>query len=284
MKLFTAIDGKPKTDLIRDNTPVEEYEIRGKTVYVKRDDLCIPSEEAPALAKLRGVYYRLLELKDSGFTRIGVMDTRISKSGWGVAYLAKHIGGLEVINYYPDLKSYGGGIPDNQQNVLKLGGNVHGLPGGRTAILYHQAKEDLAKIEHSYMLPLGLVVEESVEAIREEAELLDDKYLGGDVVVCVGSGMTILGLALALENKVNKIYGISAGMSNARQIKRIKGINWVVPQVIKLILPPGVDYYSYDNIKTPFRSSPYYDKKAWRWLRKNLKKLKEPILFWNIGV
>ena len=48
-----------------------------------------------------------------------------------------------------------------------------------------------------------------------------------------------------------------------------------------------IDYnYEYrykEEVDCPFPCNPYYDRKAWKWLLDKLPKLKQPILFWNIG-
>ena len=298
------------------HTPIENYKILDRDIFVKREALCIPSNQAPALAKLRGVYFRLIKLKKEGIKLIGVTDTRISKSGWGVAYLLNEVKGMKLINFFPLLKDQTQSN-ESQKMVVSLGYDVCGLKAGRTAVVYSNAKKMLAGYINAYMLPLGLVVEESVSAIMEEAMLIEDKYLGGDIVVSVGSGMTILGISLAVSSKVNKIYGISAGMSTDRQMERIKNISEAInapelpgisglqikpsasslsylskfrlnvcdlPKNVQLILPAGVEYYQEENIETPFPCSIYYDKKAWRWMVDNIEILKSPILFWNIGV
>jgi hypothetical protein len=55
--------------------------------------------------------------------------------------------------------------------------------------------------------------------------------------------------------------------------------------------PPGcVEFVealmSYDSVPTvacPFPAHPNYDLKAWQYLRDNIRRMKPPILFWNIG-
>lgn len=269
-------------NIIRDNTPIEKYLIgEGKEVFVKREDLCVVPP-APALAKLRGVHKRLLSLKGRGINLVGVLDTRISKSAWGVAYLAREMG-IKVVAYYPHLKAYTE-VPMNQRKAQEMGAEVYPLKGGRTAVVYSWAKKDIEG-RGGYMMPMGLVVKESINAVSEEAKRIPQKYLGGSIVLCVGSGMTIAGVALGLADKVKTIYGISVGMSTDRQRKKIKDTGgFSLPQNVKLILPDGVNYYDFEETETPFSSSPYYDKKAWVWMLKNWEKISKPLIFWNIGV
>ena len=269
-------------NLIIDNTPIERYILgEGKEVFVKREDLCV-SPPSPALAKLRGVHKRLLSLKELGVNLVGVLDTRVSKSAWGVAYLAKELG-IKVVAYYPHLKEYIE-MPTNQKRCKEMGAEIYPLKGGRTAVLYSWAKKDIEK-RGGYMMPMGLVVKESIDAVSKEAKLIPQQYLGGSIVLCVGSGMTIAGVSLGIADKVKTIYGISAGMSTERQRKKIKVTGgFSLPKNVNLILPDGVGYYDVEKIETPFPSSPYYDKKAWAWMLKNYETIPKPLLFWNIGV
>jgi 1-aminocyclopropane-1-carboxylate deaminase/D-cysteine desulfhydrase-like pyridoxal-dependent ACC family enzyme len=268
--------------ILRNNTPIEQYIITGRTINVKREDLAT-SWPAPSLAKLRGCLKRLEKVKADGYTKIGVLDTRISKSGWGVAYLAKELGDLEVHAYFPAIKADNGKLHQQQKMSQQLGAILHPMKGGRTAVLYSQAKKEIIA-SGGYMMPMGLTVEESVNAIAEEASTIPSQFLGGDLVVCTGSCMTLSGITVALAPKLNKIYGISAGMNTAKQEKRCGVAGVQLPTNVELILPPGIDYYSQETIETPFPSSIYYDKKAWRWLTENLDKLQDPVIFWNIGV
>lgn len=265
--------------IIKYGTPIEQYNLGGKDIYVKREDLS-SAPPAPALAKLRGVYKRLIKVKEMGYKTIGVMDTRVSKSGLGCGAIANELGGLEVVNFYPHLVSEKG-TPENQQKVLDIGHKIHPLSGGRTAVLYSQCKK-IANQNGWYMMPLGLVVEESVEGVINECETITMNP--STIVMAVGSGMMIAGVSIAMANKVERIVGISAGMSPTRQRKRIMDLLGMdLPGNVEIIKSEK-DYYTPEEIDCPFPSSIWYDRKAFKWMMENLGSLKEPILFWNIGV
>lgn len=272
--------------ILRDNTPIEQYVITGRTINVKREDLAT-SWPAPSLAKLRGCLKRLEKVKADGYTKIGVLDTRISKSGWGVAYLARELGGLEVHAYFPSIKSDNGILHQQQKMSQNLGAILHPMKaprGHRYNINYYtEAKKEVDSFG-GYMMPMGLTVEESVTAISKEASSVPESFLGGDLVVCTGSGMTLGGIIKGLAPKLRMIYGISAGMNIKTQAKKCRLAGVDLRANVELIMPDGVGYYSQENIDTPFPCSIYYDKKAWRWLTENLDILQDPIIFWNIGV
>lgn len=271
-------------NLINNNTPVEEYYLvyqNGgiKKYWVKREDLST-NYPLPALAKLRGVYKRMIKIKEQGIKTIAVFDTRVSKSGLGCAGIANEIGGIDVINFYPHLVSQIG-VPENQQKVLDIGHKIQGMKGGRTAVLYSQMKKECEKMGY-YPMPLGLVVNESVDGVIAECDNLP--FTPDTIVMPVGSGMMLAGVTIALSGKVKKIIGVSAGMSPSRQRKRIMDL-------IGLDLPNNVDiiiseksYYEPEDIETPFPSSRWYDKKAYKWMLENFDKLEGKVLFWNVGV
>lgn len=272
------------SNLINNNTPVERYLMKfpsgGELEYfVKREDLST-NPPLPALAKLRGVYKRMLKLKEQGVKKIAVFDTRISKSGLGCAGLANEIGDIEVTNFYPHLISQIG-VPENQQKVLDIGHKIQGMKGGRTAVLYSQMKK-IAEKEGMYAMPLGLVVVESVQGVIEECDNLP--FIPETIVMPVGSGMMLAGVTIALSGKVKKIIGISAGMSPSRQRKRISDLLGVDLPINVEIIKSEKSYYEPEEIETPFPSSPWYDKKAYKWMLENFDKLDGRVLFWNVGV
>ncbi len=85
------------------DTPIEEYKIGKKTVYVKRDDL-FGEDPAPHLAKLRGITKYVKKAEEKGVKILGDLDTRVSKSGWGLAAACKGTGITPYV-FYPQLKT-----------------------------------------------------------------------------------------------------------------------------------------------------------------------------------
>ena len=49
------------------------------------------------------------------------------------------------------------------------------------------------------------------------------------------------------------------------------------------VVNSGFQYTEACESESPFPSHRYYDNKAWDWLGKNIRDLKGPVLFWNIG-
>lgn len=209
----------------------------------------------------------------------------LERARWlgGIAALAKQVGGIEVHGYYPHLLRYEHEIPYSQGKALQLGAVIHPMRGGRIPVLYSYAKKDIENMG-GYMIPMGLVLPESVIAVERETHNVPDEALGGCIVILVGSGMMTAGVSKGLSKKVKKIYGISDGLNTTKQRNKImRVLDNEFPDNIILIKPEWANYFSKEEIETPFPSSPFYDKKAWRWMLENLNNLEDPILFWNIG-
>lgn len=261
-----------------ENTPIEEYNIDGKNIYVKRDDLFLASKQplVPALAKLRGARVVLQRMKSEGIKKIACFDTRISKSGQGIAYLCKELE-LECVVGFPQLKALKE-LPEQQKRAKESGALIWGVEPGRTAVCYSAFKRE-ALLRGYTVLPLGITFKETAYEIAKIVEKETGKF--NSIVVSTGTGTIATGIAIGFKYYV---HGVSCGMSIDRQYKR--SYNIVGTKLENLILhSTNYDYYDMEyTTDIPFPASPYYDAKAWRWMLENFEELKQPVLFWNIGV
>jgi len=76
--------------------------------------------------------------------------------------------------------------------------------------------------------------------------------------------------------------GLSSGRSLAKIRACVTKYVEAIPGWVKLI-PATLPYDATPDFDCPFPSHPNYDLKAWQLLCKNLRRFREPILFWNIG-
>ena len=266
------------------NTPIEEYEVSGIPVYVKREDLCSPPP-LPPLEKLRGIELILKRLKAEGITTVGVIDTRVSKAGWGVAGMCKEYG-MNCIVVYPKLKGETN-LPFNQEAAKELGAEIYPIRGNYTRINYAVGKK-YVESRGGVMLPWGLVCDETVKAVSLEAKNIDKKYYLGSLVLSVGSGTIISGILSGLDNEIPLVFGISSGVSARNQLivirKYLHGHKDYDKIMRRLtLIEPIMPYEKCPDIIAPFPTHPNYDLKAWHWLTLHVNQLKRPILFWNIG-
>lgn len=279
--------------MLVNDTPIETYYVHGIPVLVKREDLCCPFP-GPSFSKMRGVYAHMRSRPEQV---IGVLDTFHSKAGWAVSYCARELG-KQVVNFWPRFKAdpAEGLARDQQRYAEALGATLVDLPAGRSSVLYHQAKKLLNGSPDSYMMPNALKLPESVaenaaEATRSAALLPAE----GTLVISISSGTVasgvVRGLALA---KVLKNYMVKFHMGYSRP--PLAAENYIlessqirageVPEHQWQFIDEGYGYKdAAPAMDYPFPCNPHYDAKAWHWLSQleNLKTLKTPIVFWNIG-
>jgi len=277
--------------LIRNNTPIECYRIGSHIVHVKREDLCV-SPPGPPFSKCRGLYAHLQTLKSQGVRTVGYVESSVSMAGWGVAWMTEALE-MESVIYDPQY------VHDTPHLLLfhrrkwkQFKAMIRPVPAGRTSVNFHIAKRALAEEfgPKAMMLPIGLRFPETVDETAKEAEQTFHKLLPRSIVVCVGSGTIAAGLLKATRNKPILIYGIRS-CSGSVYLKRkeifLKARRTTNPLLAVKnpmdVIDPGWDYSKPYTGSVPFPCHPYYDRKAWKWLRDNINKVPKPVLFWNIG-
>jgi len=264
--------------LYREATPLEEYLIKGRKVFVKREDL-YGIAPAPPLGKLRGLRSVLRGLDAQKVRLVGCWDTRVSRLGEGLAAACREIQGMRALVSYPTRK--GTAIPASILAAKSLGADVLPLRGNHVGICYAQARAHV-EARGGRMLPFGLECSESVQAVAETASHVPPDVTVGTIVLCCGSGVTLAGLLTGLKALPGRLVGISSG----RSIAKIRAcVNRYVPEIpacveLRAALMP---YDSTPSIECPFPSHPNYDLKAWQFVDEHIEELKAPVLFWNIG-
>ena len=83
-----------------EHTPIEIYEVAGRPVFVKREDL-FARPPAPPVAKLRGLRAILLGLEAEGRTCVGCFEASHSRIGHGLAAACTDFAGLKCLVAYP---------------------------------------------------------------------------------------------------------------------------------------------------------------------------------------
>jgi len=278
------------------DTPVEEYLIENRKVFVKREDqACFPP--GPPFAKVRGLFPVLERLKKEGIKNVGYMDTSISMAGWGVSFFCRELG-LHPVIFAP---AYKDGYRNNQEFQIKkwkeFGAEIIYIEKpNRMMINYYKARKTLASRQNSYMLPLGLPFKETIDSVSDQVILHTPReVLGGSVVVCVGSGTMTAGILRGCYMKSIKgdVYGILVSRKDPNGMRKkifsVGGFSdnpaifWGYLPVNFSVIDYGYEYTSKEECQCPFPCNPYYDRKAWKWFLDNINRLKDPILFWNIG-
>lgn len=268
--------------MLRANTPVEYHKEFG--LYVKREDLACPPP-GPPFSKTRGVYAHILARKEK---IIGVLDTRHSQAGWAVAR-ACQILGKQCINFYPEFK-HEPGPREPQLQARKLEARLFGLPAGRSAILFHQAKKLTLSAtmfgETCYMMPNALKL---IESVTETAKEVPADLRPNDVIIPISSGTIAAGVIKGFSNiGYHPNYCIHLGYSRSvaevyRYLQEATGINMSVLRVFVIDEEYAYKDTAIDGETPPWPCNEYYDLKAFRWYMMNRERFTGKTLFWNIG-
>lgn len=286
------------TSPIVNNTPVEQHDLHGRRVWVKREDLCAPYP-GPAFSKTRGVWAHIAAREEPV---IGVLDTLHSKAGWCVSYLGA-LQHKKVVNYWPRFKADPplGLVRPQQIEAHNQGATMVAVKAGRSAILYHTAKKHLREAygADGYLMPNALKLPESITENAAEAERTAE-HLPRDavLVISISSGTVASGVLKGLASagllgnyRVVLHMGYSRPEEAARAyIETMSGLK-LNPELVQIV----DESYGYADTapkgsSAPFPCNPHYDLKAWNWLSKVMIYATDkapfegrPVVFWNIG-
>jgi 1-aminocyclopropane-1-carboxylate deaminase/D-cysteine desulfhydrase-like pyridoxal-dependent ACC family enzyme len=271
--------------IANENTPVEQY----GTIWVKREDLaCNPP--GPPFSKIRGLEAKLFALLKEGIKIVGYCDTSVSMAAWGVSYFCQQFGMMAII-FYPKYKE--GNNRENLEDHIKkwqeFGATIVPIDKPqRQKINWYRARNILLKNwPNSFMLEQGFPYNESVTETAKQVKLIPEKLLDGTIVISVGSGVICSGVVKGLLelDKDTLLYGITVSPKDLDGMeKKIRTRSNDVFGIVNLeLINGGYEYTQMENMEVPFNCNKFYDRKAWNWLIKHEKELKEPILFWNIG-
>ena len=283
-------------------TSVERHQVKGQTVYVKREDLCTAKEtDAPTFSKVRGLAPYLKQLKDKGFTTVGYVETSVSMAGWGVAWLAPQFG-LRAVIFDPqyritdkrlELEPHLRVLQFHRQQWEKLGAKIIPIQPGRAKVNYYVARKWIGNKklgDKMHLLPLGLPLKTTGQETAQIALDLSQQNFFSSVVVNVGSGTICAGVLKGFSESVGTtVHGVMGRKGDTRrkgaQILQMAGF---FPEGRMFrpdfeIHPAKYEYTQPSMVDCPFPCHPYYDLKAWEWLVDHIDELEKPILFWNIG-
>jgi hypothetical protein len=263
--------------MLRENTPLEDWTAEWG-LWVKREDRACPPP-GPPFSKARGVYAWCAARRE---TLIGVLDTRHSQAGWAVARACQVLG-KRCLNFYPEFK-HEPGPREPQRRAEALGAELVGLPAGRSAILYHEAKKR-TEARGGVTIPNALKLEESVtETAREVPARPFDA-----VLIPVSSGTIAAGVIKGFVGAGRPrlpLFVLHLGYSRSHeQVRKYVREASGVPDAPLELVDEGYEYK--DSARPgptpPWPCSAWYDLKAVRWLCANRGRFPGETLFWNIG-
>lgn len=268
-------------------TPIEEYFLKGKKVYVKRDDLVGDGVNFPRWAKIEGIR-RILESdyidKSKPLTHLSVYG---SWTGWVLSRLCKEYG-IEFISSYPDSKSY---PPEILEIIKGNGAKLNPLKPNMMKLLENKLggiaqKNGWQQLPYAFNHPTYVNYMQS----RMKEVLAEQDF--DHLVVSIGSAVTASGLIREflqytswkdiLKNK-RQVHTIT--MSSIESTKKILNENKAGDLNNIHIYKSD---FAFDNMmdditEYPFDMNEFWERKMWYWLEQNIEKLDGKILFWNIG-
>ena len=120
---------------MRIDTPVKEYNLKDRKIFVKRDDLMGDGNILPPWGKMSGIN-KLLDSLNPKYPLIH-LAVNGSWSGWALSYLCKQKG-IKFIYAYPPSKTYSEFILNKaRENDCEF----HELKPNMMAILYNGVKK-----------------------------------------------------------------------------------------------------------------------------------------------
>jgi hypothetical protein len=286
------MDGTTQTNTVvqglNEDTPTETYEIGGKTVYVKRDDLMGSLPFLPPWGKI-GAINALVDKyidKNKPLTHLSVDG---SWSGWVLASICEGLG-IEFHYSHPDSKKFNRDILKQVENLYPAC-KFNPVKPNMMAIMYNVLRNQ-AKEEEWQMLPYAFNHEFYKNYLAERVQQVDDQFGPFDnLVVSSGSGVSVAGLARGFfademkkfwNPKITKRIWTTA-VSSESSIRRTLKENNLQRMPIKLRVSEFDFQDRMENYKAPFPCNQFWDIKQWHWLENNIEKLDGEILFWNLG-
>ncbi len=264
---------------IKLNTPIEEYNIGNKSIYVKRDDLMGDGINLPPWGKLSALRKVLESINPSKpLIHLSVYG---SWSGWALSELSKELG-YEFIMAYPQSKKYPDYMIEKVENTLPLKPNM-------MSILYNKVGKIARENDYErlpYAFDHDVYIATQRQRLREVKQELEFDHL----VVSSGSGVTCLGMIQEhepwpslFEPTHNRTFHTVCVSSEASIKKKFSKYQIHSSNQIEIVKSE----YEFDDMmnwyETPFPCNEFWDKKAWYWLEQNISKFDGKVLFWNIG-
>jgi hypothetical protein len=273
-RYFIPIEKKSKKKKmqIRYDTPIEQYEVNGKTIHVKRDDLQGDGVELPPWAKLTAIEKILTSGELDKNVPIIQLCIRVSYSGWALSQLGK-AAGYEIKIAYPNSKNYPTDLRDQWESFgaesVPLRANVNSI------VLSWMKKEAEAK-GYQY-IPYGFDHPVYHEHWRSTLAQYDDY---DNLVVCAGTPVTCLGMCQGFPGRNIYLPSTSKEKTVLRKLKKFGLEN---DERIS-VHPSEFEFYDeMSDFETPFPTHKYWDKKAWRFVVENTELLEGKTLFYNLG-
>jgi hypothetical protein len=267
---------------LNEDTPLELYHIKGREVWVKRDDRMGDGTLLPPWGKVAALYELVRQYIDRSkpLTHLSVDG---SWTGWALAAICEALD-IEFYVSYPDSKK----ISQEYLGMIKeMYPKVHMNPirPNMMQIMYNSLRGQ-ARENGWQMLPYAFDHDFYKDYLAERIQ----PYVHFDnLVVSSGSGVTLSGLARGYYREELKEFFPSVSrkiwttcVSTESSIKKtLKKSGIPIPLNIRK------SEYLFENrldgYEAPFPCNQFWDIKQWKWLEENIDQIEGTILFWNVG-
>ena len=268
---------------LTEDTPLEEYKIKGRSVWVKRDDLMGDDINLPPWGKMAAIY-RLVDKyvdKSKPLTHLSVDG---SWSGWTLAAVCEDLG-IEFYYSYPDSKK----ISKELINMVKEkypSCKFNPIRPNMMSIMYNSLKKQSKEVGWQ-MLPYAFNHDFYMDYLSDRIQPHTNFK---NLIVSSGSGVSLSGLAKGYFREELKEFWpqtdktiYTTCVSSEGSIKKTLKKNGLGQLPIK-VRKSEYDFDDrLDGYEAPFKCNQFWDIKQWKWLEENIDSIKGDILFWNIG-
>jgi 1-aminocyclopropane-1-carboxylate deaminase/D-cysteine desulfhydrase-like pyridoxal-dependent ACC family enzyme len=266
-------------------TPVEDHRT-DFGLWVKREDLSSPPP-GPPFSKMRGVMAHLANRPEAV---IGVLDTYHSQAGHAVAWACQTLG-KQCVNFYPSFKK-NEGPHAAQLRARELGAALVPLQAGRSAVIYHRARQYLADLgSGGYMMPNALKLQESVDETAREVRHTSLPVRIDRVIIPASSGTIAAGVIKGLH-QIGQEPHVIVHMGYSRPEPAVREYLSKMSGLVLANVTVVDEGYGYRDVALPGATPPwpcnqFYDLKALRWfLRERAEasyRFRGETLLWNVG-
>ena len=267
---------------LTEDTPVELYHIKGREVWVKRDDLMGDGMVLPPWGKLAALFELVKKYIDKSKPLVH-LSVDGSWTAWALGAICEELD-IEFYAAHPDSKK----ISQEYLSMIKEmypKTNLYPIRPNMMQIMYNSLKKD-AREKGWQMLPYAFDHDFYKDYLADRIQPFTHF---DNLVVSSGSGVTLSGLAKGYYREELKEF--------FPQVKRKIWTTCVssVSSINKTLKKSGIPIplnirkseYLFENrldgYETPFPTNQFWDVKQWKWLEENIDQIEGTILFWNIG-
>ena len=267
---------------LTEDTPLELYHIKGREVWVKRDDLMGDGMVLPPWGKLAALFELVKKFVDKSKPLVH-LSVDGSWTAWALGAICEELG-IEFYAAHPDSKKisqeYLGMIKEMYPKT-----NLYPIRPNMMQIMYNSLKKD-AKEKGWQMLPYAFDHDFYKDYLADRIQ----PYSHFDnLVVSSGSGVTLSGLAKGYYREELKEFFPQVNRKIwTTCVSSVSSINKTLKKSgIPILLNIRKSEYLFENrldgYETPFPTNQFWDVKQWKWLEENIDQIEGTILFWNIG-